>query len=87
VLVSTRKGLRQAVAVGRFDEHGEVPRGFSAAGAEAEAEIHVHLLARDEEGAERVLRDLKAAMTVPAPPPMPEPRPHVKPVQLELLAA
>lgn len=57
---------------------------------QGEDEIHVHLLARGEDAAERVMRDLEYAMGPPvrsAPRVVPDARGYTKPVQLELLAA
>lgn len=86
VLVRSSGGVRRAVAVGRFDAAGMMSLPAMAAGPRDEEEIHVHLLAREEEGAERVLRDLQAAMAPPARMAA-ETRPYTKPVQLDLLAA
>lgn len=85
VVVQSRGGSRRAVAAGRFDAEGAMTAPNSA-GAHLEEEIHVHLLARDEEGARHVLRDLLAAMN-PVSQPAPELRVYSKPVQLDLLAA
>ena len=53
--------LRTAVAVGRFSSLSD---GASANDANLDAdEIHVHLLARDNADAEKVLNDLKAAFS------------------------
>lgn len=86
VIVSRYGGGRRALAVGRFGTDGLLPpheRGMAVAPT---AEIHVHLLARDDAGAERILHDLNAAMEIPVRP-VCEPRACVNPVQLELLAA
>jgi hypothetical protein len=83
VLVRAIGGQRRAVSVGRFDADGmldvlgELPD---------DEEIHVHLLARDENAARMVLRDLQAAMAS-SPLPTADVRPYAKPIQLELLAA
>ena len=86
VFVIVRKSLaaRTAVAIGRFCTDGLMPLGSHT--PVAGEEIHVHLLTRDGEAAERVLRDLAAAFegTTPA---FCEARVWRKPVQLELLAA
>ncbi len=86
VFVVVRKcaDQRQALAVGRFAADGLVPAGFE--GPAADEEIHVHLLAREEETADCVLRDLVATLE-DANSIRPEPRTWRKPVQLELLAA
>jgi len=85
VFVVVRKvgGIRTALSIGRFGADGLQSTAISAAAGD---EVHVHLLARDGEPAERVLRDLAATLDN-APPPRSEPRPWQKPVQLELLAA
>lgn len=85
VFVVVRKlgGVRTAVSIGRFGADGLRSTAISTV---ADDEVHVHLLARDGEPAERVLRDLAATLDN-APPPRSEPRPWQKPVQLELLAA
>ena len=85
VFVIVRKvgGVRTALSIGRFDVDGLRPTAISTAAGD---EVHVHLLARDGEPAERVLRDLAATLDN-APLPRSEPRPWQKPVQLELLAA
>lgn len=83
VLVRKVNGARVALVAGRFGADGMKPSecGSAAPGDE----FHVHLLARDGEAAERVLRDLSAAMAqAPAPSTA---RSWHKPVQLELLAA
>lgn len=76
--------VRTAVAIGCFGTDGLVPRGMANPGAGDE--IHVHLLAREGDAAERVRADLAAALDDPA-----TCRGEVKtwrrPVQLELLAA
>lgn len=88
VLVRSSGGVRRPVAVGRFDAEGMMRLPGTMAGQWDDEEIHVHLLAREEDGAERVLRDLQAAMNPPAHARGPaEARPYVKPVQLDLLAA
>jgi hypothetical protein len=72
------------VATGRFGSGGQRPSEIGA--PIAGDEIHVHLLSRDGEGAERVLRDLAATMENAATQ-QAEPKVWRKPVQLELLAA
>ncbi len=84
VVVRKAGGVRTALSIGRFGADGLRPGAISTAAAGDE--VHVHLLARDGEPAERVLRDLAASLDN-APPPRSEPRPWQKPVQLELLAA
>ena len=91
VFVAVRKsgGTRQPLSVGRF------PNSFGGSSFAMDAvlpamqagdEIHVHLLARDNEGAERVLEDLAGALAA-------EPKFAVElvgfsePVQLLLIAA
>lgn len=85
VIVRGVGGVRTAVEIGRFGEDSARPSGGiqTAAGDE----IHVHLLARDGEAAERVLRDLAAAHAEDAAPRRPEAKAWRKAVQLELLAA
>lgn len=85
VFVVVRKvgGIRTALSIGRFGADGLRSTAISTV---ADDEVHVHLLARDGEPAERVLRDLAATLDN-APPPRSELRPWQKPVQLELLAA
>lgn len=85
VLVRKSGGSRQAVCAGRFSRDGTLPPQHVTVSL-SDDEIHVHLLARDAETAESVLRDLAATMDVPARP-LPEVRPYRKPVQLDLLAA
>lgn len=86
VIVSLRGGIRRAMSVGRFPSETASANAVPGAEFSDEEEIHVHLLAREENAAEQVLGDLQAAMnTVPAA--RPEPRPTVRAVQLELLAA
>ena len=67
VFVGVRKlgGTRHPLSVGRFPNCFEgSPFAMSAHGSAIAGgdEIHVHLLARDNEGAERVLRDLSDAL-------------------------
>ena len=86
VRVRSCGGRRQALSVGRFGPDGALPMGLE----QGEDEIHVHLLARGEDAAERVMRDLEYAMGPPvrsAPRVGPDARGYTKPVQLELLAA
>ena len=84
VIVRKTAGVRIATAVGRFGPDGLGALGKS--GCSAGDEIHVHLLAREGESAERVLYDLAAALDDRAALHV-EQRPWQKPVQLELLAA
>lgn len=84
VIVRNSGNVRQGVATGRFGADGRVPPHL-AVFPDAE-EIHVHLLARDGEAAQRVLTDLSAMLETTAAPNS-EPRGIRKPVQLELLAA
>ena len=86
VLVRTSCGVRRAVAVGRFDAQGMMSLSLPQAVLSGDEEVHVHLLAREEESAERVLQDLQAALDPPTRATA-ESRPYTKPVQLELLAA
>lgn len=87
VFVIVRKigGIRSAVNIGRFDADGLRPSNVPA--PTIGDELHVHLLARDDEAAERVLRDLAATLEEGIAPCRPEVRGWRKPVQLELLAA
>ena len=84
VLVRKIAGVRRALSIGRFGADGVRPQG-TLPPSEGD-EIHVHLLAREGEPAESVLRDLAAALDE-ADLPRVEPRAWRKPVQLELLAA
>jgi hypothetical protein len=86
VIVRVQGGSRRAVSAGRFTAEAMANASIPSEGRPGEEEIHIHLLARDEEGAMHVLGDLLAAMHA-APQPACEPRLHVKPVQLDLLAA
>lgn len=87
VFVIVRKigGIRTAVHIGRFDADGVRPSNVPAPGVGDE--LHVHLLARDGEAAERVLRDLAGTLEDGAAAGRPDMRVWRKPVQLELLAA
>jgi hypothetical protein len=84
VLVRKSGGERQAIAAGRFDSDGFLPS--DVARPIAGDEIHVHLLARSADAAERVRVDLEATLETPVVPPA-DTRVWSKPVQLELLAA
>lgn len=84
VIVRKSHGVRAAVSTGRFGADGLLPPGTRAPAAGEE--IHVHLLARENAAAERVLRDLDATRDG-AVPVIAEPPALRKPVQLELLAA
>lgn len=84
VIVRKTAGVRTAVATGRFGAGNHRPSELCV--ALAGDEVHVHLLNREGDGAERVLRDLAATMESVAVQP-PEPKVWRKPVQLELLAA
>ena len=86
VFVIVRKvgGVRSAVAIGRFALDGYRPASMDA--PLAGDEIHVHLLAREDDAAERVLQDLAAAVEEPSLS-RPDPKVWRKPVQLDLLAA
>lgn len=86
VVVRAWGGSRHAVAVGRFDAKGMMAATASRGTQRGDEEIHVHLLARDEDGAEHVLCDLLAAMNADSQPAS-EPRPYSRPIQLDLLAA
>lgn len=86
VLVKVRDGSRRAVSAGRFTTDSGASITSGPAGRLDEEEIHVHLLARNDECASLVLEDLLAAMNA-VPQPAAEPRPYVRPVQLDLLAA
>lgn len=83
VVVSVRRGLREALSVGRFPAVNPGDMLFPIVGSMENEEIHVHLLAREEEGAESVMRDLLAALSPAAV----LPQHSGKAVQLELLAA
>ncbi|MCX6847910.1 MAG: hypothetical protein NTY98_03225, partial [Verrucomicrobia bacterium] len=84
VLVRKVEGVRQAFLVGLFGGDGLLPSAQIR--GDADFEIHVHLLARDAEAADKVLRDLQAAL-VSSVQSAPERRAYQKPCQLELLAA
>lgn len=84
VLVRNTHGQRRALAVGRFEVDGSLPK--VAVTAEKHDEIHVHLLAADKDAAEQVRWDLEAALTA-ASQDWPEKKAYQKPYQLELLAA
>jgi len=86
VFVIVRKvgGVRTAVATGRFGSGGRRPSELCA--PLAGDEVHVHLLSREGDAAERVLRDLAAALEN-APVPLAEPKIWRRPIQLDLLAA
>ena len=86
VVVRAAGGQRRALAVGRFDMGGRISGPGVASWPSAEIEIHVHLLARDEDAARHVMHDLQDAMDL-APQPLPELHGYARPVQLELLAA
>ena len=86
VIVSVRDGSRRAVSAGCFTAEFMANTSIRSAGRLDEEEIHVHLLARNNECASLVLQDLLAAMNA-VPQPAAEPRLHVRPVQLDLLAA
>lgn len=86
IRVGVQDGQRQALSVGRFGADGSMP----LCPGDADVEIHVHLLARGDEAAEQVRRDLDSAMNPPsrpAPRAAAEARGYTKPIQLELLAA
>lgn len=83
VLVCNSGGARRAVATGRLGAEGSVPCEVRQQLAD---EIHVHLLARDGEAAERILSDLAATLERPLEQQSVN-RSWNKPVQLELLAA
>ncbi len=84
VVVSVRDGSRRAISVGRFSTKITSDSLAQQFGRPGEEEIHVHLLTRDDEGAQRILVDLLAAMTAA---PRVEPQVQARPVQLLLLAA
>lgn len=86
VQVRSRGSSRYAANVGRLDSQGALSGLDSAALPGEEEEIHLHLLARGDAGAECVLRDLMRAMNAPSRPAL-DVRPYSKPVQLDLLAA
>ena len=86
VIVNVKGGMRRAVSVGRFHSHMTSCGAHADGGWPVEEEIHVHLIAQDEEGAQQVLADLLAAVSSD-PPAITEPRPLARPVQLDLLAA
>jgi hypothetical protein len=63
VAVRNFRGLRTVMAIGRFETFCETG-GFRARHPGVN-EIHVHLLARGDSDANRILRDLQAAMRSP----------------------
>jgi hypothetical protein len=85
VIVRKTGGMRTALAIGRFGADGLRPEGTLV--PSPGDEIHVHLLAREGDAAEGVLRDLAASLEDGVLPARPEPRLWRKPVQLDLLAA
>ena len=92
VFVAVRhvEGQRRAVAVGRFPAAFE-GRCFDLAAfapvIRPGDEIHVHLLARDNEGASRVQFDLQQALTESRVEPELAPPGFAEPAQLVLIAA
>ena len=91
VFVAVRKvdGMRKAVAVGRIPGRQDYPaigKSEDHVASFAADEIHVHLLAKDCENADRVMRDLAVCLER-EPEPVCEPLGFTRPVQLELLAA
>jgi hypothetical protein len=86
VIVSCRGGSRRALCVGRFSTEVATNNPTLRAGPWRDEEIHIHLLAREDEGAQSVLNDLLTAMNSPSPATA-EPLMHARPVQLDLLAA
>ena len=84
VIVRRAGGVRTAVDTGRFCAGSQRPSELCT--AFAGDEVHVHLLNREGDGAERVLRDLAATMESAVVQQV-EPKVWRKPVQLELLAA
>jgi hypothetical protein len=84
VLVRNSPRGKEPIRVGCFGRDGMLPPLRNV--PPQEEEIHVHLLARDAETAERVLRDLEAASDSVTPT-APETPVYGKPVQLDLLAA
>lgn len=85
VVVRKSGGLRTAIAIGRCGVDGLRPANTEP--PIQGDEIHLHLLTRDDDGAECVLRDLAATLEDGTVPSRPEPKPWRKPAQLELLAA
>lgn len=85
VIVRNIGGTRTAIVTGRFGTDGLRPAGIAP--PSSADEVHVHLLARETQAAERVLMDLAATLDAPAAPARGEPKTWRKPVQLELLAA
>lgn len=85
VLVRNSGGVRTAVSIGRFGADGLCPaRAVSPMPGD---EIHVHLLTRDADAAEGVLRDLAATLEEGMTPPRAEPNLWRMPAQRESLAA
>jgi hypothetical protein len=86
VAVNRRGGTPRAVSAGRFPAQIASNTPIKLFGRQEVEEIHVHLLARDDEGAQSVLGDLLAAMDM-AVQPMAGPGVQTKPAQLDMLAA
>lgn len=85
VIVRKAGGVRTALSAGRFGADGLRPADIAP--PNPGDEIHVHLLARGAEAAERVLADLVATLDAESSLPRSEPKAWRRPVQLELLAA
>ncbi len=89
VVVDVRDGVRSAVSVGRFPQYLEGAPDMKTLCPEASAgtEIHIHLLARNEDCAKAVLDDLSAAMSLQQRESAEHDGFHEPAVQLELIAA
>lgn len=90
VVVRQVEGRRCPLAVGRFPAAFE-GRSFDIAAyapvIRRGDEIHVHLLARDNDGASRVQSDLQQALSEPAEAEKVAPSGFAEPAQLVLIAA
>lgn len=90
VVVDVQNGARRALAVGRFPQYLESrppDMKLLCPEASASAEIHIHLLARNEECAKAVLDDLSCALWLEEKRAADYDGFHEAPVQIELVAA
>lgn len=86
VAVKRHGGTRSAVSAGRFPAQIASNTPIKLFGWQEVQEIHVHLLARDDQCAQSILADLLAAMDT-AVQPMAGAGVQTKPAQLDMLAA
>lgn len=89
VVVDVRDGVRRAVSVGRFPQYleGSPDMKLLCPDSSGGAEIHIHLLARNEDCAKVVLDDLSSALWFQSTHVTDHDGFHEAPVQLELIAA